>query len=423
MNPLDGMSTPTRRPGGKRVLVCYVSGLDLRRVSARATPFIAASLTEYPWKRYTNLPSNELFPTLVTGVDPTVHGVWGVRYHGGAQHAVPPGPARHLPPAVATTIQCFRHFKDNTYDLAAIEPRRRASFDITRTKYKRRNKHPEALFEIGGVPTVLGLVGSGQGQYAYSSAADPITDVLPIVCEEDLTVEILELYSLDRFQQWNLHDLDAVESFYGRIDEFLRALNDKCAERGAVLLLLSDHGHEPVVGSFDLKEGLEELGVTSDDLTYFIEVSNARFWFHSPAAAEKVTHWLRGLPNGRLLDYREMDQFGVPLTDGTYGEAFFFLDAGHVFFPHDFYHPLANAFLGLSDPNQRSRLRDPRHKGNHGHLPHFEAETSFMLLIDPDYSADGEPADILDVAPTILEIAGFDRAEGMSGRAVFRPAK
>lgn len=404
------------------MLVCYVSGFDLRRVSESATPFVATSLTEYPWKRYTNLPSNELFPTLVTGVDPTVHGVWGVRHRRGTRRAVPPGPARYLPPSLATTIQCFKHFRDNTYDLAAIEPRRRASFDITRTKYKRRNKQPEALFEIGGIPTVLGLVGPGQGQYAYSSSADPIADVLPVLCEGELTVEILELYSLDRYQQWNLDDLDAVENFYGRIDEFLRALNDKCAERDTTLLLLSDHGHEPVVGSVDLREGLRELGLTSDDLTYFIEVSNARFWFHSPSAAEKVSDWLGSLSNGRFLDYREMGQFGVPLTDDTYGEAFFFLDAGHVFFPHDFYHPLANAFLGLSDPMQRSRLRDPRHRGNHGHLPHFEAETSFMLLIDPDYSADEDPADILDVAPTILEIAGFDRAEGMSGRAVFRAA-
>jgi len=417
------MSAFARSPGGKRVLVCYISGFDLRRISPRVTPFISASMTEYPWKRYKNLPSNELFPTLVTGVDPTVHGVWGVRYRGDTGQTAPSALARHLPSVVATTIQCFHHYRDHTYDLAAVEPRRRASFDITRTKYKRRNSRPEALIEIGRVPTVLGLVGAGEGQYVYSSAADPINYVLPLLCEGDRTVEILELYSLDRYQQWNLDDLSAVEDFYGRIDEFLRALNEKCAKKGTVLLLLSDHGHEPVVGSIDLKAELKRLGVTSNDLTCFIEVSNVRFWFHSSSAAEKVVDWLQSLSNGRLLDYGEMADFGVPLEDERYGEAFYFLDPGYIFFPHDFYHPLANVFLGLSDPMQRKRLRDPRHRGNHGHLPHFEAEVSFMLLADRSYSTDERPADILDVAPTILEIAGVEQPEYMSGRAVFRQAE
>ena len=416
------MSAVAPIQGGKPVMVCYISGFDLRRVSAGATPFVASSLTAYPWKRYTNLPSNELFPTLVTGVDPTVHGVWGVRLHDGAGRSALSAFQRYLPATVATTIQCFHHYRANTYDLAAVEPSRRAAFDITRTKYKRRSKLPEALYEIGGVPTVLGLVGPGRGHYTYSSAADPIADVLPLLCEEDRTLEILELYSLDRYQQWNLDDMEAVERFYGEIDGFLHALNERCEERGAVLLLLSDHGHEPVVGCIDLKKELKRLGLKRGDLTYFIEVSNVRFWFHAPAAAEKVGDWMRSLPNGRFLEYREMAEYGVPLTDDTYGEAFFFLDPGYVFFPHDFYHPVANAFLALSDPMQRKRLRDPRHRGNHGHLPHFAAEDSFMLLMDGGYSTDEEPADILDVAPSILELLGVEQPENMSGRALFRPA-
>ena len=46
-----------------------------------------------------------------------------------------------------------------------------------------------------------------------------------------------------------------------------------------------------------------------------------------------------------------------------------------------------------------------------------------MLLADRSYSTHERPADILDVAPTILEIAGVERPEYMSGRAVFRQAE
>lgn len=412
------MSECRRYPDGSRVLVCYMSGFDLRRVSSTTTPFVAGAMGDWPWLRYRNLPSNELFPTLVTGVDPTVHGVWGVRHDPDADPAISPL-ARYLPAAVSTTIQCLRHYRDNTFDLAAVEPRRRASFDITRTKYKRRSRRPEALVEIGGVPTVLGLLGGDHATYVYSSAADPLSDVLPLLCERPVTVEILELYSLDRYQQWNLDDPSAVEGFYRRIDDFLRALHDKCRSRGMMLLLLSDHGHEPVVGSIDLLAGLAELEVGDGDLTYFIEVSNARFWFRSPSAADVVVEWLENLPNGRVLRFEEMARFGVPLDDERYGEVFCYLDPGHIFFPHDFYHPLANAFLGLSDPMQRKRLENPRHRGNHGHLPHFEAEVSFMLLASEDHSVVQGEADILDVAPTILALAGAAVPDFMAGRARF----
>ncbi len=412
------MTELEQTPDVRRLVVCYISGFDLRRVSEASTPFVARAMREYPWKRYTNLPSNELFPTLVTGVDPTVHGVWGVRLTPGPEPVRLSAAERLLPVSITTTIQCFRHFRDNTYDLAAIEPRRRQQFDITRTKYLRRNSRPEALLEIGGVPTVLGLSGNG-GHYVYSSSADPVAEVLPLVCESDGAVEILELYSLDRYQQWNLDDIEAVGRFYGTIDRFLESLHRKCGDRDATLVLLSDHGHEPIVGSVDLERELEELGIADDDVSYFTEVSNVRFWFHSPAAAETVTHWLGEQPNGRLLGFREMAEYGVPLTDKSYGEYFYFLDPGYVFFPHDFYHPVANAFLGLSDPMQRKRLKDPRHRGNHGHLPESEAEDSFMLLLDAAYSPGVGDADILDVAPTILDLLRVDRPDHMSGTPMF----
>lgn len=57
----------------KALVMCYTSGLDLRRVDDESTPFIAEQLRVCPWQRFVNLPSSELYPTLVTGVDPTLH--------------------------------------------------------------------------------------------------------------------------------------------------------------------------------------------------------------------------------------------------------------------------------------------------------------------------------------------------------------
>ena len=392
--------------------------MDLRRIGPGSTPFLAGAMASNPWTEYRNLPSNELFPTLVTGVDPTEHGVWGVRL----QPGVEPDRRRivdFLPDVLMTGIQCIRHGLAPPFDLAAMPPRRRLRLQIKRTKYKRRTKRPEALYRIGGVPTVLELAGRDRSRYVFSSALKPADRLLPALPARDRDLEIVELYSLDRFQQWNLDRVDRVLEFYRVIDAFLQKLHEKCRAQGKILMVLSDHGHEPIRESIDLLEALRRKGFSETDYTAFIEVSNARFWLHSERARNEMPTLLAGLGSGKVIPYREMAEYGVPLRDPSYGEWFFFLDPGLIFFPHDFYHPVANFLLGVVDPMQRSRLRDPRHRGNHGYLPHFEAERSFMLLLDPGFGVDARNATILDVAPSILGIIGLPPAPFMRGHAVF----
>jgi hypothetical protein len=405
------------------LVVCYTSGLDLRRVDDESTPFIAEQLRVCPWQRFVNLPSNELYPTLVTGVDPTLHGRWGVRLESAGAASWRGALAHLLPDAVTTTFQSLLHLLTRSYDLAAIPPRRRRQFAITRSKYQRRLGRPEALVEIGGVPSIFSVIGAPRCRYRFSSAMDPMRSVLRDLCSGPYVVEMLELYSLDRFQQWNLDRPSAVRAYYRRIDDFLRALDAKCRATGRSLMLLSDHGHEAIRASVDLRQRLRALGLPRGSYSFFTEVSNARFWFHSEDARRAITQMLSEIDNGMLLGYGEMHRYGVPLKDASYGEAFFYLDPGHIFFPHDFHHALANLWLGLVDPMQRSRLRDPRHKGNHGHLPHFDTENAFLALLDPRFEVVVERASVLDVAPSILDVLGYEPAAGMSGRAIFRRAR
>lgn len=409
------------RTANSKLFVCYISGMDLRRIDPEWTPFTADALQRCPWTRFVNLPSNELFPTLLTGVDPTVHGVWGVKLGPGK----PPSPLSRLvdllPDGVTTTVQCAIHLLDHTYDLPAVPPRRRRRFDITRTKYRRRGRRSDALVRIGGVPSVLELVGEGRARYAFSSSADPVARVLPRLCAGGEAIEVLELYSLDRFQQWNSDRPEAVRAAYRTVDDFLARLHERCAAAGMALMILTDHGHEPIRESIDLVAALRELGLSDSDYTYFAEVSSVRFWFHDQGARAAITSYLTKLGKGTLVAWPEMARYGVPLRDDGYGEVFYFLDPGLIFFPHDFYQRLANLWLGLVDPAQRSRLRDPRHNGNHGHLPHFLAEAAFVALLDADFEPDDRPADILDVAPTILRVLGIEQPPHMTGHPLFRP--
>jgi len=100
---------------------------------------------------------------------------------------------------------------------------------------------------------------------------------------------------------------------------------------------------------------------------------------------------------------------------------FVFLDPGYIFFPHDFHHGLANLWLGLTDPIQRSRLRDPRHKGNHGHLPYIDVENSFVALLDRNFEATTQRGKIVDVGPSVLGVLDYEPPTTMKGQQLFRP--
>lgn len=408
-----------KNPTIKRLCACYISGLDLRRIDRRSTPYLDHLLTVCPWMVFRNLPSNELFPTIVTGVDPTEHGVWGVKLKHRRQ------PDRHnlverLPDWMTTTAQGCLHFLTNNCDLAAIPPRRRRQFEITRTKYKRRNLNPEAILNIGGYETILEIVGRDRSRYHFSSASKPQKKLLPVLCADGHTLEFLELYSIDRFQQWHLDDDKEVCRFYSVIDDFLRKLAKQCTATGMSLMIFSDHGHEPIRGSIDIASILKQQPVPVQDYSYFIEVSNIRLWFHTAEARRRILACLSRLEHAHLMTYKDMSQYNVPLKDDAYGEVFLFLNPGYIFFPHDFYQPVANAFLGLTDRMQVKRIRDPRHRGNHGHLPHFDAEKAFVVLADEGYTATQGHADIIDLAPSMLSVLGYASPAYMNGRRLFR---
>ena len=131
MSP-DLVSPPDPAYRQRRLLLCYVSGLDLRRVDRASTPFLLNSLAAYPWARLKNLPSNELFSTLVTGVSPVEHGVWGVRQRSVVAQTRCARAWSMSPDLLTTTIQGAVHLATGVYDLAAIPPWRRRHFEITR---------------------------------------------------------------------------------------------------------------------------------------------------------------------------------------------------------------------------------------------------------------------------------------------------
>ncbi len=402
----------------EKILFCYVSGMDVRRIDEARTPFLHAWFGNYPLAPFQNLPSNELLPTMITGVDPTVHGVWGVKLKDDSTSSGWERFLDRIPDSVTTGVQCILHRLTGEFDLSAIPPGRRRRFVITRTKYKRRRGEPDALVNINGVDTLFGILGRENCRYRFHGSEN-LDKLLTTYEPGAYALDLLELYSLDRFQQWHLDRPESVDRYYGRIDDCLRVLHDKCRLSGVTLLIVSDHGHEAISNSIDLMEGLRGLGLEKSEYSYFLEVSSVRLWFHTEEARRKIGDYLRRLSEGTLIHFSEMERYSIPLSDSSYGELFFFLHPGHIFFPHDFQNSLTNFYFSLSDSMQRGRFLNPRHRGNHGHLPHFDAEKSFALLLDDRFTCAGHDGHVLDMAPTILSLLGRHAHPPMTGRPLF----
>lgn len=399
------------------LFVAYVPGLDARRVDGERTPFLHDLRAQFPPVALRTLPSTELLPTLLTGVAPHEHGIWQVRLRPDAWTQRPRAIDR-LPEIVGTTLQCLRQLTDHGYDLAAVPPRRRRQFELLRFKYTRRERDGRVMETIGASPSLFGLLGE-RGRYRFTrsfAALEPLGRALPT---GRFDLEFLEMYALDLFQHWHMDRPAALDDAYRRTDAFLRAVHDGARTRGVRLMILVDHGQEPVVGAIPLRRAVGAAAVPADEYTMFIEAAMARFWFRTDRARERITDALARLPHARRLDWRELAAYGIAFPDPSHGDLYVSADPGWVFFPHDFYQPLANLFLGLADRHQRPRLLRPRHRGNHGYLPEHPSERGWIVLADQAWHPSREEMTLLDFAPTVLALLGRAPLPAMRGAPVF----
>jgi len=400
------------------VIVCYVPGLDARRVDREVTPCLAALREQHPVLGIRTLPCTELVPTLLSGTWPHQHKVWQVSLRPEFRNARPPRLRDRLPDSLVTTAQCVQHFFDRTYDLAAIPARRRRRFNQHRFKYTRRAASDDGLAEFSGFPTIFGLLGD-RSRYMFTKDFDSLPELACTLPDTTRQLEFLEMYALDLMQHWHLDDTQRMAEALSCTDRFVSDLHANCQRRGQRFVLLVDHGQELVVGTIPLVQVLRRSGIPDTEYSYFAELSAVRLWCHSERARRALPDVVRALPHTTLLTWREMHQYHACFDDDSFGEYYAFADAGWIFFPHDFYQPIGNAVLGLMDQHQRGRALNPVHRGNHGYLPHYPSERGWMIVTNATLAANCTEAELIDVAPTLLSLAGVAPPDYMKGTALY----
>jgi arylsulfatase A-like enzyme len=403
------------------VLICYVPGLDQRRLSPELTPNTCSIRETFLAVDLKTIPTTELVPTMITGVLPHQHQVWQVSLRPEYRTPSRLTLADHVPDLLTTTIQCARHLADRSYDLAALPYRRRRRFHLHRFKYTRREAEPECMQSFGGFQTVFGVLGD-RSQYVFTKNFGDLNSLAQSLPASDHLLSLVEMYALDLLQHWHLDNPAVMADALRRTDEFIGRLIEGCDRTGKRLVLLVDHGQEPVTGTIPLIQSVNDAGISQGEFTFFVELASARFWFHTDRARDAILPRLKALADTTVLHYRDMHDIGVCFEDDSFGEFYAIADAGKIFFPHDFYQPIGNAILGATDRHQRQRFMNPVHRGNHGYLPHFPSERGWILTTDKELSASVPEGHIVDIAPTLLSLAGAQPPPHMSGRTLFHPA-
>jgi len=404
-----------------KLFVLFVDGFDLRRVGASVTPFINGLLESSPHVKITGFMGTDHLPTMLTGAYPVAHGFWGVRIKPETRRSIANRLVDTLPDFVTTTAQCLAHAITGSVPLAAVPPSRRRRLQPLRTQQLAAYRDTKGVLELGGLPTCFGAVGESRSRYRYSRTTDLVGNLVSGSASGRYDLEMLRVYSLDLVQRWDLDRGEFTASFYGRIDDLAAALHAECQKQGVTMIVMSDHGYDVTSHIIDLPAKLAALRLPRSSYTCFIELSMARFWFHTDEARAEITRVLEGLDGARHLRLDDLQQYHLDFPDDRHGEAFLVTEPGWMLFPHDFHQPLANLYLGIRDQKQRGRLRSPLHRGEHTLLPEYESARGFLILPNAAYEAETDEISLVDVAPSLLALGGFEVPSTMVGHAAFRP--
>ncbi|NCA71416.1 MAG: nucleotide pyrophosphatase [Sphingobacteriia bacterium] len=100
------------------------------------------------------------------------------------------------------------------------------------------------------------------------------------------------------------------------------------------VFVCSDHGMATVHTHLDLMRQIESLDLTfGRDYTATYDSTMGRFWFHTPAARERIVARLEQVPEGRILSDAELARLGCDFEGHQYGELIFLMNPGVLIVP------------------------------------------------------------------------------------------
>jgi predicted AlkP superfamily pyrophosphatase or phosphodiesterase len=208
-----------------------------------------------------------------------------------------------------------------------------------------------------------------------------------------------------------LMDLDKVTHKYGvdsperrmsllSTDNAVRDITEHFAKMGTELQIavFADHGMIPVRNSVDIIARLTKLKDISNEYLAFLDSTMARFWA-SDRVLNKIREDLKNLGAGRFLDKEDQRKYRIP--NDRYGKLIYLAAPGTVISP---------SYYNASSPP----------KAMHGYEPSAPGQDTILILSSKSTANRREPVNLVDVAPTILDLCELNRPNHLEGRSLAR---
>ena len=162
------------------------------------------------------------------------------------------------------------------------------------------------------------------------------------------------------------------------------------------LVVWSDHGHHDVRRLNPLTF-LKEGGIDLRRYFHVIDTNFIRFWVDDADERRRLTRQLDALGIGHVLTDAELEAYRVRMPDDRYGNVVFYVDLPYA---------LSHTIWGFGR----------RLASGHGYLPDHAGSDAVFVSNLPARSG---PLELVDVAPSLLELLGLDVDPDLDGRSVW----
>ena len=243
----------------KKIFVCYIPGLDRRRINSECAPYIAQALKRQSWAKLSTLPSAELLSSLVTGQRPDQHGIWQARLGTKGATSLSERLTDSLPEFLTIAAQLVRHRLFHDCELPTMPPWRRRHLEFVRLKFFGHASTDDLRCRLNGAVSIFDVVGRGEARYRFTDRFADRHKIFSKLGLGEVSLDMLQFHALDMLGHWQLSTSDRLGHVYRETDEFVRRLSQKCEAADIAFVLVSDHGQEPVGDSIDLTAALREF--------------------------------------------------------------------------------------------------------------------------------------------------------------------
>jgi arylsulfatase A-like enzyme len=162
------------------------------------------------------------------------------------------------------------------------------------------------------------------------------------------------------------------------------------------LVVWSDHGHHDV-RRLNPMAFLKQRGIDLRRYAHVIDTNFIRFWVDDADERRRLSEQLDGLGIGHVLTDAELRANRVRMPDDRYGNVVFYVELPHA---------LSHTIWGFGR----------RLASGHGYLPDHPGSDAVFVSNLP--ARDGQ-LELVDVAPSLLELLGLDVEPGLDGHSAW----